>query len=347
MLAAERILIVLHGSIGDVVRAIPLVNAVRKAYPHAHIGWSVEPPAAPLVETLTSVNEVILFERSSWWRSARPFLRRIREGHYDLVLDLQRHLKSGIISRWSGAMTRIGFHRKDAKEFNWGFNNCFIPYAGNGISKLDHYLKFAEALGIDPYPLEWKIQIKPEELARVRERLQSVPPRFAVFFVGSKWESKQWFPLETAKAAADVQRRFSLGVVLLGGSDAVVFARDIERTGLGKISNWVGQTSLRESAAVLSSATVAIGPDSGLMHLASAVGTPVVSLWGATDPQRTGPYGFMDLVIRGRADCSPCYLHQCPIGRICMQTISTDQVTRRVERALDRKGDSSEFERAI
>lgn len=336
----QRILIILHGSIGDVTRAIPLANLIRRAYPKATLAWTIEPAAFPLVEHHPAVDEVILFDRSHWWKSLGPFLQRIRSQSFDLVLDLQRHLKSGLISWWSGAPYRLGFHRRDAKEFNWLFNNHYIPPTGDGISKLSHYLKFAEVLGIEPHPIEWGLCLQPHEEASVERMLQGVGDHFAVFFVGSRWESKEWFPAETAKSAAEIQKRYGLEIVLLGGKEDARFAQEIEGLRALRVNNWVGQTSLREALGILSRAKVAIGPDTGLMHLSAAVGTPVVSLWGATSPIRTGPYGYQDLVIQGKAACSPCYLRRCPIGRICMRSIDIEEVTAKVGKALSQKGRS-------
>ena len=109
----KKILIVLHGSIGDVTRALPLANLIRGGFPDAHLVWSVEPPSLPLVERYPAVQEIILFDRRRWWREWLPFLRRVRAHHFDLVLDLQRHFKSGVITRWSGAPHRLGFNRRD------------------------------------------------------------------------------------------------------------------------------------------------------------------------------------------------------------------------------------------
>lgn len=334
----QSILIILHGSIGDVTRALPLANLIRRRYPKAKLAWSIELPAFPLVEHHPGVDKVILFDRNRWWRSLASFLRQIRLQRFDLVLDLQRHLKSGLISRWSGAPYRLGFHRRDANEFNWLFNNHYIAATGDGISKLSHYLKFAEYLGIEPHPIEWGIHLTLQEKANVERMLQGVGGHFAVFFVGSRWESKGWFPAETAKSAAEIKRRYGLEIVLLGGKEDARFAQEVEGFELLRVTNRVGQTSLREAIGVLGRAKVVIGPDTGLMHLSAAVGTPVISLWGATSPTRTGPYGYQDLVIQGKAACSPCYLKRCPIGRICMQSIEVQEVATRVGIALSQKG---------
>lgn len=334
----QSILIVLHGSIGDVTRALPLANLIRRRYPKARIAWSVELAAFPLVEHHPALNDVILFDRSRWWKTLGPFLRRIRSGRFELVLDLQRLLKSGLISWWSGAPYRLGFHRTDAKEFNWLFNNQHIPPVGDGISKLSHYLKFAQWLGIEPCPLEWGLHVLPQEEASVEKMLRDVGKPFAVFFIGSSWESKKWFPADTAKCAAALRKHYGLEIVLLGGEEDTIFAYEVEGFGLQRLTNWVGKTSLRQAIGILARAQVSIGPDTGLMHLSSAVGTPVVSLWGATSPTRTGPYGYQDLVIQGEAACSPCYLRRCRIGRVCMQSIDVERVVAMVGKVLSKEG---------
>ncbi|OGQ50836.1 MAG: hypothetical protein A3I10_08675 [Deltaproteobacteria bacterium RIFCSPLOWO2_02_FULL_57_26] len=332
----RRVLIILHGSIGDVTRALPLANSVRHGYPEAKIAWAVEPQAFPLVEHHPAVDEVILFERERWWKSLLPFLRRIRSQRFDLVLDLQRHFKSGLISWWSGAPVRLGFHPRDAKEFNWVFNTHYIAATGDGISKLSQYLKFVELLELEPRPIECQIRLTREEEAGVQQRLRGVGGAFAVFFIGGSWESKRWFPVETSRCAAEVHRRYGLEIVVLGGREDIPFAQMMENVAEVRFINCVGQTSLRESIGILRRAKVAVGPDTGLMHLAAAVETPVISLWGATSPQRTGPHGFEDLVVLGEAACSPCYLRRCPIGRVCMRSIEIEEVIVKVGKALTR-----------
>jgi lipopolysaccharide heptosyltransferase II len=338
----KKILIVLHGSVGDVTRAIPLANLVRKGFPQAFIAWAVEPASAPLVERHPAIDEIILFERAEWRRSLRPFLTRVRSRQFDLVLDLQRHLKSGLISWWSGAPVRIGFHRRDAKELNWIFNNRHIPAADSGSSKLGDYLKFAELLGIEPYPIEWNFPLLAEEAERVESIVGDIGAPFAVFYVGARWESKRWFADETAKAAAEIQRLYGLQIVLLGGEDDAPFAKEVQRHGATRVFDWTGRTTLREAIGILSRAKVAVGPDSGLMHLSAAVGTPVVSLWGPTDPGRTGPFRYERFVIQGRAACAPCYLRRCPIGRVCMRSITSESVVDKVGGALGWKGGERE-----
>jgi lipopolysaccharide heptosyltransferase II len=333
----KKILILLHGSIGDVTRALPLAGLLRRRFPKATLAWSVEPPSLPLIELCGDVDEIIVFDRPRGAAALIPFLRTIRAGRFDLVLDLQRHLKSGLISRWSGAPHRLGFHRSDAKEFNWIFNNHYIPAGGHAEPKILHYLKFAEYLGIDPRPVEWNLELAAEDIARADGLLPGARRDLGVLFIGSRWESKQWFAAQIAASAAEIRRRYGFDVVFLGAPADRALGSEAEALAQGEVINLVGRTSLRDAVAIIARARFCVGPDTGLMHIAAATGTPVVSLWGATEPVRTGPYGFGDLVIQGKADCSPCYRKRCPVGRICMQSINVDAILAMIDKALARR----------
>ena len=132
-------------------------------------------------------------------------------------------------------------------------------------------------------------------------------------------------------------QRYGLSIVLLGSEPDATLAGEVEVACGQGVTNLVGRTSLKEAVGIIARAKVAVGPDTGLMHIAAAVGTPVISLWGATSPSRTGPYGFEDLVIQGKADCSPCYRRHCPIGRVCMQSIEVETIMAKIEIGLSRK----------
>jgi lipopolysaccharide heptosyltransferase II len=330
----KNILIVLHGSIGDVTRALPLAGMLRKKFPRAFLAWSVEPACFPLLQGNRAIDEIFLFDRSRWWAGA-GFLARVRAARFDLVLDLQRHFKSGLISWWSGAPQRIGFHRRDSKEFNWLFNNRYLAACGDEIAKIEHYLKFADYLGVERSPLEWDFHLTAEEQAAVERHLGETGRGFAVLFAGTRWPSKQWFPAQIARCAEHLEREYGLEVVLLGAASDQNQADQASALTSAKLINLAGRTSLREAIALIQRARLAVGPDTGLMHIAAAVRTPVVSLWGATKPQRTGPYGFADLVIQGRAPCVPCERRTCSIDRICMSSITMDEIGRKIHNALD------------
>lgn len=324
----------LHGSIGDVTRALPLTVMLRRAFPRAFLAWSVEPSCLPLLQGNSTIDEIIVLERRRFWRTAGLFLARVRAGNFDLVLDLQRLFKSGFISWWSGARQRIGFHRKDSKEFNWIFNNLHIPAYGEEIPKIEHYLKFADYLGIDRSPLEWHFNLTAGEQASIKDHLSKVTEPFAALFVGTRWESKQWFPSQMSECADQLQGDYGLGVVLLGSKDDQPLAQEVVALSRSKLVDLAGRTTLREAIGIIQNARIAVGPDTGLMHIAAALRTPVISLWGATSPRRTGPYGYGELVLQGKAPCVPCQRRTCSIGRVCLQSITTEQIGAKIRNVL-------------
>src|SRR5207247_2061816 len=125
------------------------------------------------------------------------------------------------------------------------------------------------------------------------------------------------------------------------------FARAVNNAAGGTLADLTGQTSLRDLVGIFSRARLAFGPDSGPMHIAAATGTPVISLWGATSPTRSAPWGSEEFVLRGTAACSPCYTRRCPIGRLCMQRITPEQVLETARRALEQRSAASGQESAI
>jgi heptosyltransferase I len=336
-LSPERILIVLLGAIGDVVRAMPLAMRVRRGFPSASITWAVEPAAAPLLERHPAIDERLVFRRDLGARAFLRFLAEVRRRRFDLVLDLQRHLKSGVVSRASGAPVRIGFHRANTKEGNWLFNNQTIPLQEHWSSKLGQYLVFADHLGLPKAPVDFGLSLSNEEERRVDALLSSVPGPFVAAFVGSTWESRWWLASRTAAVLESLRLRHGLPGVLLGapGRESA-FAREIEVAASGRVTNLAGSTTLRDLIGILRRSRIAFGPDSGPMHIAAAVGTPVVSLWGATSPLRSAPYGSEDLALIGHVACHPCYLRRCPVERVCMGEIGVDATVAALERGLRR-----------
>ncbi|HTT74940.1 MAG TPA: glycosyltransferase family 9 protein, partial [Candidatus Binataceae bacterium] len=201
----RKILIVLLGAIGDVVRALPLLGRLRLAFPKAHIAWAVEPKSAPILEQHPWLDELIIYDRRAPW-SFLGFLRKIRRGGFDLTLDLQRHLKSGIISSISRAPERIGFAAANSKEFNHRFATRHIEPQPSMRLKLMQYQAFGDALGLAPVPIAFGLALPPEEHERANALIARAPsPRLAVI-LGSSWSSRIYFPEMIAAAIQDLAR---------------------------------------------------------------------------------------------------------------------------------------------
>ncbi len=328
----QRILIVLLGAIGDVTRALPLAQRLRAGYPAAHITWAVEPLSAPLIRHHPAIDEVIVFDRPRGLSAFIEFLRQVRAVRADLTLDLQRHLKSGIASLASGAPVRVGFHRRNSREGNWLFNNRHIAAQEHFSIKLQQFLAFADLLNVAPAPVSFGLQMTPEETQEVDRLLADVQRPFVAAFVGSSCESRLWFPERTA-AVADALATRGISTVLVGGPGDVAFANVADASARSTVTNLAGQTTLRHLIGIFERCNAAFGPDSGPMHIAAAVGTRVVSLWGATSAARSAPWNNEGGVIEGKADCMPCYRKACPIGRVCMQAIFPEAVLDAVLRA--------------
>jgi lipopolysaccharide heptosyltransferase II len=341
-LTPQRILIILLGAIGDVTRALPLLTRLRRAYPTAHIAWAVEPVAAPLLDYHPALDEVLLYHRTRGPLAFLPFLRDVRRHRFDFVLDLQRHAKSGLVSRWSGAPRRLGFHRHNSKEGNWLFNTHTIAPVPDFSLKLRQYLAFADALGLPEDGIHFDLRLRLAEEQEVETLLANTRRPFAAFFLGSRWPSRFWFPQATAAVAEELQRTYGMGIVLLGGRDEAIFAQEVNAAAGGTLANLTGRTSLRHLIGIFRRARLALGPDSGPMHIAAATGIPVISLWGATSPIRSAPWGSEELVLRGPAACSPCYTRRCSIGRLCMQRITSQQVLETADKVLKQERTASE-----
>jgi ADP-heptose:LPS heptosyltransferase len=338
--APRRVLIVLLGAIGDVVRALPLLGRIRRAWPAAHIAWAVEPKSQAVLEGHPWLDRLIVYDRRRAPVSFLPFLLKVRAGHFDLTLDLQRHLKSGIVSIASGAPVRVGFDRSNGKEFNHLFSTRQIAPQPPMRLKLMQYQGFGDALGLAPAPVEFGLAAADAERKRAAAMLEGAPrPRLAVI-LGSSWPSRIYFP----DAIAAVIREMAVAregcpalfPVLIGsGRDEMALADQVIASLAGApLLNLAGRTGLRDLVAIFGECAAAFGPDSGPMHIAAAAGCPVVSLWGPTAPERSAPWGFADLALSGAIPCHPCYLRQCPIGRECMRRIAPAEVAAALRRAL-------------
>jgi lipopolysaccharide heptosyltransferase II len=334
------VLIVLLGAIGDVIRALPLVGRIRRAWPDAYIGWAVEPKSEPLLRRHRWVDQLIVYERKHAPWSFLPFLQKIRSERFDLIIDLQRHLKSGLISLVSGAPERLGFAPANSKEFNYLFATRRIEVQPKMRLKLSQYQAFADIQELPAAPVEFGLELPPVEDRYARALVAGAPRPILGVILGSSWPSRIYFPESVAEVirglAFPVEGSPGLFPVLLGGPDEQKLAAAV-MSDLGQVPalNLTGRTSLRDLIGIFAECAVAFGPDSGPMHLAAAVGCPVVSLWGSTSPMRSAPWGFADLAISGDIQCHPCYLRECPIGQECMRRISPETVVNMVRGALN------------
>jgi ADP-heptose:LPS heptosyltransferase len=328
--SGERFLFVLMGALGDVVRGMYVVNALKDARPDAHITWLVEPASAGILKLHPRIDEIIVFQRARGLRGVLELRKELAQRSFDVTLDLQRHSKSGLFSWFSGAPRRIGFHRRDSKEGNWLFNTDYVPPQGDSLPKVQHYLTFLEKLGI-PAPAQLSGGLESVTLDTVTAPWVSdlrVP--YLACILGSSWDSKDW----PEEGYAGLLRLISGGtVVLLSDKSKIEMAQRLEGVqSRAKVINLAGKTSLQELVAVVQGARVCVGPDSGPGHIAGAVGTPHVTLFGPTPSLRNTPRGSEALAVFSQVGCAPCKRRVCPgLGKVCMKLIAPELVLSRAE----------------
>jgi heptosyltransferase I len=342
------LLIILMGSLGDVTRGLCLVAPIKQALPDSTITWLVEPRWADLVSAHPLIDEVIVFDRPNWWRGGlAQLLRQLRSGRFDCVLDLQRHFKSGLFSFFTRAPRRIGFHPKNAKEGNRLFNTAHIPFQPDDYPKINHYLAFLAVLEI-PLPEVLDFGFENETLQKVAGPLLSETNRpFIAIVLGSSWRTKEWGYEGYWALIKDLLQTTSFDIVLVDDPSKGPLADRLTQTATSnRVTNLVGKTSVLELAAVLNEAALAVGPDCGAGHIAAAVKTPYVSLFGPTDPKRTAPYGNNALVVNKNIPCAPCYKDHCARKDIlCMRAIDVTDVKEKILEGLSQKTPSTPFSR--
>jgi ADP-heptose:LPS heptosyltransferase len=333
---APSILIILMGSLGDIARGLCLVSHLKAHLSQSRISWLVEPKWAELIRLHNQIDRVIVFQRAWRFSALRQLSADLAQDHFDLTLDLQRILKSGFFSLLSGSKRRIGFHRRNAKELNWIFNNEHIDYYSDDLPKIRHYLKFTEYLGLPP-PATLEFGLSSLSTAvTAPPAVSALQDPFIAVVLGASWASKEWLFDGYRHLVEHILSTRELSVVLVGDHTQAAMAKELSASvNQPGLINLVGRTTLRELTAVLKAAAVGTGPDSGPAHLAAAVRTPFVTLFGPTSPRRTAPFGCEHLVVKSELSCSPCYQKRCPdLNKLCMARITAEQVAEKVFEAL-------------
>ncbi|MGH7895166.1 MAG: glycosyltransferase family 9 protein [Candidatus Binatia bacterium] len=320
-----RVLIVLPGALGDVVRGLPLLGRLRRAHPTAMLAWVVEPLSFPLLDGHPWIDRVHRLDRRPRVRGILRAAREARATGYDVTLDLGRGIKSALVARGSGARRRIGFARGDAREASWLFATEHVPRQGVTRSKLEQFLRFGDPFGASEGPIEFGLAPTPAERAEA-VALVGEGVGLVAACVGSSCPSRRWWPGRTAAVLDALHDRHGTRAVVLGAGTDVTFGERVVAAARSPVTNLAGRTSLRQLLAVLARVQLAFGPDSGALHLAAALGVRVVSLWGATSALRSAPFGSERWTVAGAAPCSPCFLTRCPIGRPCMAAIDVGTV---------------------
>jgi lipopolysaccharide heptosyltransferase I len=283
----QNFLVVRLGSLGDLMHTLPAVAALRSGFPRARVDWVVEQKWSALVELVTVVDNVIPWRRGLF--NSLAGLLDLRRRNYSRAIDFQGLYKSALLARFSGAPRRIGFDSGFAREPGAArfYSQRVIP-AGQHVAAMN--LSLAVAAGapqtdVMAYPL----RLPAEDLPALREMLEREGlGDFCVISPGGGWRSKCWPPERYGALCAELWRRLSIRAVVNAGPGEEDLARTVVASA-GPAKPVVFSPALRELAALVGRARVVVAADTGPLHLAAALGTPVVALFGPTDPARNGP----------------------------------------------------------
>ena len=331
----HRILLIKPSSLGDIVHAMPVVAALKARWPTARLTWLVKRQWAELAERIEGVDRVWPLDGSiaGWLRSV-PALRSER---WDLVVDLQGLLRSALIGWLSGGPVRVGF--ANGREGSPMFYTQRVTVPTADMHAVDRYVLVAAAIGapVASRP-EFRFIIRERDLVAARtvfsEHGLSLEQPWLALNVSARWPTKRW-PLSSFAAVAEELTKAGYGpIVAMGSAEDRAAVHSLQAMTSCTIVDLAGAVPLGCLPACLSRATALVTNDSGPMHVAAAVGTPVVALFGPTSAARTGPYGDIHEVLTHDVSCRPCFSRRCRHSpeMECLEAISPQLVVDAVRR---------------
>ncbi len=294
----QRIGIVMLTALGDAVHVLPVVNALKRHAPSAHITWIAQPAAAALVRGHPAVDDIIVFERASGWRAFVDARHTLGTRQFDAVLLLQPYLKAALLASFASARMKIGTDRSRAADLSWLATSTRLPARPLGHMQ-DQFLEFVEFLGVAAGPLMWNLGPWPGEPVVHLPLLADATRPLASIVVATSKAEKDWLPERWAEVSDALVESYGLQPVLVGGRSSRELAAEriiMERARHRPLSA-LG-SGVRPLVGILDRSALVLSPDTGPLHMSVALGRPTISLIGYADPRRTGPYRrYHDLMI--------------------------------------------------
>jgi heptosyltransferase-1 len=331
----KKILIIKPSSLGDVIHSFPFLNSLKSCFPRAEIHWLIARGLEGLVAGHPMIDTYITINKDTWKKiteagrtitEVKQLFKRLRGERYDLVIDLQGLLRSGILTMATRAPVRVGF--REAREGSRLFYNRKIP-GGRNVHAVDRYLRIAEALGCEKAQPGFPFPLVGDTSDRI-EQLTGGIAGYAVMVPGARWKTKIW-PAEYFGLLA---AKLPLKTFVVGGADDISIAEAVVRASEGRAVSLAGKTSLQELIKIIRRARFVCSNDSGPMHIAAARGIPVIAVFGPTSPVRTGPYGTGHIIITSDVPCSPCFKKKCRDLR-CMEGITVEDVYQKAREIIE------------
>lgn len=335
-----RFLIVKLSAIGDIVHALPAAAALRSTFPDSRVTWVVERGAGRVLEGCPIIDELVLVDTKRWrgafwrpavWTEALIALLKLKRGGFDIAFDLQGLLKSGAISALSSARVRLGFSNNGLREEASRFFLTHQVVIDSRSHVIEKNLQLVRAVGAKSAAYSFPIHVEQRDEAYVDGLLQGVE-RFAIVNPGGGWKTKLWSPERFGQLVDALLERFNLpSLVTVGPGEEHLAEALVKASRAGAVRRV--DTTLKQFVALARRAALFVGGDTGPLHLAAACSTPIVGIYGPTDPLKNGPWDPLDICVGIDVECRQnCYRRRCPTIE-CMD-ISVDTVLRGVERRL-------------
>ena len=337
----NRFLIVRLGSLGDVVHGIPVAAALRQEFPTARVDWMVDPRYIELLNLVKGIDRRIgvdprAIKHGAGRQRFRELLRELRETEYDAVIDLQGLLKSAMLARSVRGHRTIGFPRKHLREKLARLFYTDAPDPGDATHVIYKNLALLVPLKVIDRRLRFPIEIPyTPTVVQVVNRFE--PAAYVVINPGAAWPNKQWPPERFGAVAAAIASEFGWrSLVLWGPGEQEIAHRVVAESGGAAEAS--PPTTITDLVGIARSARLMISGDTGPLHIAAAVDTPIVALYGPTRPERNGPWGLYDVAISRVQQCSCVYERTCKKTVRCIDDISVTEVMSAVQRRIAARG---------
>jgi heptosyltransferase-1 len=336
----KKILILKPSSLGDVIHALPVLRLLKGHLPQAEIFWWIDAGLSPLLEGDPDLAGLFLFQRKRWnspwrWPEAWRTIQSLRAQRFDWVIDLQSLLRTGVVAWLANGAFTVGLD--DTREGAPCFYDVAVPRPSYATHAVDWYKQVLPVLGVPvERPFDW-LPPRPEAAAQVEALWQPGRARWLALQPGARWENKRWPASHFAETVRRLAARHpDLRFAVLGGTDDQALGATIAPAAPARCLDLTGKTSLPQTIEWLRRCELMITNDTGPMHIAAALGKPIIALFGPTDPRRTGPYGQQAGVLQLPLPCVPCLKDSCRWIRPheCLQTLTATQVVDRVEQCL-------------
>jgi heptosyltransferase I len=301
----DRVCLVMMSAVGDTVHVLPILTALKRHHPAMKISWVLQPGPASLVRGHPDIDEIIPFHYGSGARAFLDVRRELRAREFDLVIDLQVSLKAGLVTSFTRAPIKLGFDRARAHDANWLFTTDRIA-AGPRQHVQEQYFEFLAHLGVAHTPVTWNLGPWATELAAQKEFFARFDRPVASIVCGTSDSDRDWMSDRWAAVCDALDAKYGLQPVLVGGPSERERATAAAITAACKTSQpftALGHGGLRGLVGILEGSALVLSLDTAPLHIAVAVGTPVIALMSQADPKRTGPYGRgLDLVVNAFAE---------------------------------------------